>query len=119
MFHRSILAAAALATLVGGAAIAQGTPPQPPTPPSEPGRAPPPPPPPGHGPDGMRGMGPGGMPPGGPGGPHGMRPMPMGKGTFVNVSKDGSVMIKCADDESTKDCMEAAGPVLDKLRAPR
>lgn len=70
---------------------------------------------------------PGGGPPGegpqfggppGPGGPSGMGPPPPPptKGAVFRIG-DGSrrVFIKCADDDSTKTCMDAVGPLLDKL----
>lgn len=52
----------------------------------------------------------GGMP------PHVMGAMTLGKGSFLRVEKDGTVTLKCADEESTKSCMEAISPVIDRLR---
>jgi len=62
-------------------------------------------------------------PPGGPGGPgHGpgfgppMMPPPPSKGAEFRLA-DGNrrIFIKCADDDSTKVCIDAIGPVLNKL----
>jgi hypothetical protein len=60
---------------------------------------------------------------GGPPGPgHGprfgppMMPPPPSKGAEFRLA-DGNrrILIKCADDDSTKACMDAVGPVLSKL----
>ncbi len=58
--------------------------------------------------------------PGGPGGPGRMRmgppPPPPSKGAQFRLG-DGNrrIFIKCADDDSTKVCMDAIGPLLNKL----
>ena len=107
-----LIAGTLLALGVGGVAVAQ-TPPAPPPP---------------GGPAGMEGPG------GGPdGGPHGMRgrwmemmhgrhhpPPPMSKAAFFRFRKGAaSVGIKCADDEPTKACVDAASQLLDKLNQTR
>jgi len=50
------------------------------------------------------------------GGPAGFQPT---KGTVLKVERDGGFFLKCADEDSTKACMEAAAPVLDKLNQAR
>ena len=58
--------------------------------------------------------------PGGPGGPGRLRmgppPPPPSKGAQFRLG-DGNrqIFIKCADDDSTKVCMDAIGPLLNKL----
>lgn len=110
-----LAASAALAVVAGTAALAQSPPPAPPQQGVQPSPPPPPPPPPREGRPGEPG-GPGGM--AGPwrGGPHMHGPMPMGgKGAFLRVDKGGGVTLKCADEDSTKTCLDAAGPLLERL----
>src|SRR4051794_15661351 len=58
--------------------------------------------------------------PGGPGGPPGgdrFGPPPLAsKGAAFRIA-DGNrrIFVKCADDDSTKACMDAVGPLLNKL----
>jgi hypothetical protein len=111
---RMLFTAVCLAAAAGGVALAQNAPA-----PSTPGAVPPPaafasPP-----PDG----------PGGRGGPH--RPgfwhhMPPGEHGFMAPSRaasfrfrrgDAMVDVKCAETETTKACVDAAGAMLDKLKA--
>lgn len=72
----------------------------------------------------MREGGPPGMMHGGPmhGGRHAMRMMErmhnQSKAARFNfVRDDASISIKCADDEPTRACVDAAGVLLDKLAA--
>lgn len=81
--------------------------------------------PPSGGPGSMGEGGPAAMRPGGmmrgmmEGGPHGMRHMmrPSKAAHFEFERGDAVVKIKCAEDETMRACVEAAGVLLDKLAA--
>lgn len=103
MMRTALAATAAAALLAAGVAIAQPAPPPPEAAPRGPmdgpmgeRRSPPP---------DMRGEMHGGM-----------RPMRPSKAAIFNFRKgDARVFIKCADDESTKACVDAASALMDKL----
>lgn len=114
--RRVLFGAAVLAAMAGLAAGASAQ--MPPGPPGGmPGMGGPPGPSDGPGMGGP-GMGPGSFGPG-PFGP-GMRPRmpPPTKSAVFSFSRgDTRVMIKCADDEPTRACVDAAGALIDKLAA--
>lgn len=114
--NKALLAVAALGVMgaVAASALAQPAPaPQPPQ--AQPGG--PPPPPPGPGPQ-ARGPMPPGFPPGeGPGmqGPRGWRHGPPSRAAAFHVERgDISVSVRCAQDEPTQACVDAAIRLMDK-----
>lgn len=110
MKAKTVALAGAIA-LFAGAAVAQTSTPQPDQPRPAPGQVTPPPPPPGPRPGVPEMRGPFHGPV-----PHMAGVPPLGKGSFLRVDRDGAVTLKCADEESTKDCVDAASPLIEKMR---
>ena len=114
---RTVMTAGVFLALMAGSAFAQSAAPPPPPPPvagaPAPGAAPPPPPPrPGDLADDA-----GGPPPPPPPGGHRPPPPPPPKAAHFRFEiGDDVVDIKCADDESTKACVDTVMPLIDRLR---